>query len=72
VLGWININRLIDSSVHSKITLLISFQIESRNSYAAGHCCLENGSADKLSLPFNLAGKTDVDRQELHELSVPE
>jgi hypothetical protein len=33
---------------------------------------LENGSADKLSLPFNFAGKADVDGQELHELSAPE
>src|SRR5438045_2925267 len=66
MLRRIGISRLIDSSVHGQVRLLIALQVELRNSNPARHWRLEYRRADNSPVPFYFARKSNVDRQELH------
>jgi hypothetical protein len=55
VLRWIRVNGFIDSSMHGQVRLLITLQVELRDSHPALHRFLEDRSANCLSLPLDFA-----------------
>ena len=66
MLRWTGVNRLIRSSMHGEVRLLIAVYVKYGHSNPACDVPLENGSANYLSLPLYFARKSDVDGQELH------
>src|SRR5260370_4891261 len=66
MLRRIGVNRLIRSSVHGQVRLLIAIDV--KPCYANSPCngLLENGSANNPSVPFDFAWEADVDRQKVH------
>src|SRR5207249_7369046 len=66
MLRRIGVNRLIRSSVHGQVRLLIAIDV--KPCYANSTCngLLENGSANNPPVPFDFAWKADVDRQKFH------
>src|SRR5438477_363763 len=54
MLRWIRVNGLIDSAMHGQVRLLITVQVELRDSHPALHRFLEDRSANQLPFPFDV------------------
>src|ERR1700675_2507256 len=66
VLQGIGIHGLVDAAVHREIGLLVAVHVERAHVSAALDRGLEDGSADGLSAPLDLARRPDVQRHDPH------
>ena len=67
MLGWIEIDSFILTSVHPEIRLLIPNDIEALQSHAALNRRFPNGRQDGSPGSFELARAANVQRKKLHQ-----
>jgi len=61
VLRWVGINRLLDSTVNGEIGLLVTLNVQSHDSNATRHRCLEYRRSNDLAAPLDVAWETHVE-----------